>query len=135
MRLTLTQARSRLGELCALAQDPRQPIVLTRHGRPLAALVSMAEVKRIWDLEGDARLGMRHILSGSRITRIPGLEMGVDGNLVTPREAALQVRERQWTRAEERRILEAGGVEGIEGGEIGEGAPERRRGVWGWVFG
>lgn len=132
MRLTLTEARSRLGELCALAQDPRHPIVLTRHGRPLAALVSIAEVKRIWDLESDQRFGMRHILSRRRGSRIPGLERGVDGDLVTPREAALQVRTRQWTRAEERRILAAGGVDGIEGGEIGEGVPKRRWRFWGW---
>ena len=69
MRLTLTEARSRLGELCTLAQDPRHPIVLTRHGRPLAALVSIAEVKRIWDLESDQRFGMRHILNRRRGSR------------------------------------------------------------------
>ncbi len=41
MRLTISQARARLGELATLSQDPRQVIVLTRYGKPIAALVSI----------------------------------------------------------------------------------------------
>ena len=48
--------------------------------------------------------------------------------MVTPKEAALQVRTMQLTRAEERRILEAGGLEEVEGGElVGEPAPSAKR--------
>ncbi|WP_367998686.1 type II toxin-antitoxin system Phd/YefM family antitoxin [Shimia thalassica] len=51
MNLTISEARAHLGQLCTRAQDPRQPIILTRHGKPIAALVSMAEVQRIWEHE------------------------------------------------------------------------------------
>ncbi|MEX0306083.1 MAG: type II toxin-antitoxin system prevent-host-death family antitoxin [Ruegeria sp.] len=53
MRCTISQARAQLGELVTLAQDPREVIVLTRYSKPLAALVSMTEAERIWDLQDD----------------------------------------------------------------------------------
>ena len=125
MQLTVSEARAKLGLLCARAQDPRQVIVLTRHGRPLAAIVSIAEVKRIWDLGDAERQGWRHALSGVRGwwssgRGIVGLEPGPDGRYVTKREAAQQVRDIQMTRADERRILKAGGLEPVPGGEIAE---------------
>lgn len=123
MRLTISQARARLGELATLSQDPRQVIVLTRYGKPLAALVSMAEAERIWDLQDDERVGRRHPLSGlrgwwSKGRGIAGMEPGPDGRYLTARDAALKVREIQMTRAEERRILRRGGLEPVAGGEI-----------------
>lgn len=123
MRYTVSQARQQLGHLVMRAQDPRQVIVLTRHGKPLAALVSVTEANRIWDLESDETTGWRHPLSGirglwSRGKGIPGMEPGPDGSYVTAREAALKVRELQMTRSEERRILERGGLEPVAGGEI-----------------
>lgn len=132
MRFTVSEARARLGLLCMRAQDPREIIVLTRHGRPIAALVSITEVKRIWKLEEDERTGWKHPLSGvrgwwSRGRGIAGMEPGPDGSYVTAREAAQQVREIQMTRAEERRILERGGLAPVKGGEIaGKAAPPRR---------
>ena len=134
MRYTVSQARAQLGQLVMRAQDPREVIVLTRHGRPLAALVSIPEANRIWELEAEATTGWKHPLSGlrgwwSRGKGIPGMEPGPDGNYVTPREAALRVREIQMTRAEERRILERGGLEPVAGGEIA--CVSRRR--W-WRF-
>lgn len=124
MQLTISQARARLGELCTLTRDPRQVIVLTRHGKPMAALVSIAEAQRIWDLESDEAIGWKHPLSGvrgmwRRGPRIAGMEPRPDGTYVTAREAALQVRDIQMTRAEERRILHRGGLEPVAGGEIG----------------
>ena len=124
MKLTLSQARRRLSELCTLTQDPRAVIVLTRYGKPVAALVSMEEARRIWELDNTERSGWRHGLSGVRDfwsrRRMPGMEPGPDGTYVTAREAALQVRDIQTTRAEERRILARGGLEPVEGGELGE---------------
>ncbi len=123
MRLTISQARARLGELVTLSQDPRQVIVLTRYGKPQAALVSMAEAERIWQLQDDDRLGQKHPLSGlrgwwSKGRGIPGMEPGPDGRYLTARDAALKVREIQMTRAEERRILRRGGLDPVAGGEI-----------------
>ncbi len=123
MRCSISQARTRLGELVTRAQDPRQVIVLTRHGKPLAALVSISEAERIWDLQDDDTLGRKHPLSGlrgwwSKGRGIPGMEPGPDGRYLTARDAALKVREIQMTRAEERRILERGGLEPVAGGEI-----------------
>ncbi|MEY8842096.1 type II toxin-antitoxin system Phd/YefM family antitoxin [Cribrihabitans sp. XS_ASV171] len=133
MRLSVSQARPRLGQLVTRAQDPREVILLTRHGEPVAALVSMAEAQRIWDLSDDGAVGWKHPLSGlrgwwRRRSPVPGMEPGPDGTYVTAREAAIQVRKIQMTRAEERRILQAGGLEPVEGGEL---AAERRR-WWPW---
>ena len=137
MRLTISDARAQLGYLCTRAQDPREVIVLTRHGNAIAALVSISEVKRIWDMEDEARAGWRHPLSGlrgwwSRGKGIPGMEPGPGGKYVTKREAAVQVREIQMTRAEERRILQAGGLEVVEGGEIAERVDKPRKKFWKW---
>ncbi|WP_193746449.1 type II toxin-antitoxin system Phd/YefM family antitoxin [Ruegeria sp. ANG-R] len=66
MRCTISQARTQLGELVTLTQDPRAVIVLTRYGKPLAALVSMTEAERIWDLQDDELVGHKHPLSGLR---------------------------------------------------------------------
>ncbi|TMV09745.1 type II toxin-antitoxin system Phd/YefM family antitoxin [Ruegeria sediminis] len=123
MRYTISQARAQLGQLVTRAQDPREVIVLTRNGRALAALVSIAEAERIWDLESDETIGWKHPLSGirgwwSKGRNIPGMEPGPDGRYVTAREAALRVREVQMTRAEERRILARRGLEPVEGGEV-----------------
>ncbi len=123
MRLTISQARARLGELVTLSQDPRQVIVLTRYGKPLAALVSIAEAERIWQLQDDQMVGRKHPLSGlrgwwSKGRGIPGMEPGPDGRYLTARDAALKVREIQMTRAEERRILKRGGLDPVAGGEI-----------------
>lgn len=123
MRCTISQARAQLGELVTQAQDPRVVIVLTRHGKPLAALVSITEANRIWDLESDETIGWKHPLSGirgmwSKGLNIPGMEPGPDGTYVTAREAALKVREIQMTRAEERRILARGGLDPVAGGEL-----------------
>lgn len=136
MRVTVSTARGQLGHLCARAQDPREVIVLTRHGRDIAALVSMTEVARIWASQDDQWFGRKNPLTGRRPSKAmviaPGLVSGPNGRLVTHREAAEQVREIQLTRAEERRVLKAGGLQAVEGGEIAEKLGQRRQGWRGW---
>lgn len=119
MRFTVSQARGQLGQLCTRAQDPRQIIILTRHGRDLAAIVSMDEVQRIWSLQHDSWFGRSWFgkRRGAVVMR-EDLVPGADGQLVTRREAAQQVHEIQMTRLEERQVLEAGGLEPVEGGEV-----------------
>ncbi len=123
MRITVSEARSRLGELCGKAQDPREPIVLTRHGHEVAAIVSMTEVQRIWALQDREWFGLRWPWSrrGPVVTPMD-LTPGPDGRLMTAREAAEQVQEIQMTRAQERRVLSRGGLDPVEGGEIGKRA-------------
>lgn len=138
MRLTVSEARARLGQICAQAQDPREAIVLTRHGRDIAAVVSMAELARIWKLQDDDWFGRRNPLTGRRrggaVVLGAGLVAGPDGRPVTAREAAEQVREIQLTRAEERRVLAAGGLAPVAGGEIAERAvPGWWQRVIGWI--
>lgn len=132
MRLTLSQARAQLGQLCTRAQDPREVIVLTRHDRPIAAIVSVQEAERIWDLGDTEKRGWHHPLAGlrgfwTRPSRVPEMELGLSGTYVSKREAANQVRDIQLTRATERRILKDGGLEPVEGGEIALPAPWWRR--------
>ncbi|WP_146345065.1 type II toxin-antitoxin system Phd/YefM family antitoxin [Phaeobacter marinintestinus] len=136
MRISVSEARARLGQLCAQAQDPRQIIILTRHGRDLAAIVSLEEVQRIWRLQEEQWFGRRLPWSGKRrgsVVLPMGLTPGPDGRLVSTHEAAEQVREIQMTRVEERQMLEAGGLEPVEGGEIGERvAPQWIKWILGW---
>ncbi|MAC80139.1 MAG: hypothetical protein CML66_18970 [Rhodobacteraceae bacterium] len=127
MRITVSEARSCLGQLCARAQDPREPIVLTRHGRAIAALVSIEEVKRIWQLQSED-WGPRnpltgHPVSGGALVLPEGMTTAADGKIVTLREAARQVWKIQMGRADERRVLEAGGLDPVEGGELGVEVP------------
>lgn len=130
MRYTISQARAALGHLITRAQDPREVIVLTRRGKPQAALVSIAEAERIWDLSDAQTMGGRHPLSGlrgwwSRGRGIAGMEPGPDGTYVTAREAALQMQDIQRSRAEERRILTKGGLDPVEGGELMQRTEQR----------
>ncbi|MEM9550640.1 MAG: type II toxin-antitoxin system Phd/YefM family antitoxin, partial [Pseudomonadota bacterium] len=95
MRLTVSDARSQLGHLVTRVQDPRTEVILTRHGKPVAALVSITEVRRIWDLQDTERNGwwwpLYRIRRGGGILRTSwDLVPGRDGKMVTRREAALQ---------------------------------------------
>lgn len=122
MELSVSQARPALGRLVTRAQDPRETIVLTRHGRPLAALVSMEEAQRIWRLQEDEWAGRRSVVSGNRLGQSLrlgwGMVLGPEGKVITHTEAAEIVHDRQMTRAEERRVLVAGGLRPVEGGEL-----------------
>ncbi|MEL7282070.1 MAG: type II toxin-antitoxin system Phd/YefM family antitoxin, partial [Pseudomonadota bacterium] len=42
-----SQAREKISEIILRAQDPRAAVILKRYGKPVAAVVSMAELKRI----------------------------------------------------------------------------------------
>jgi prevent-host-death family protein len=138
MQLTVSAARQRLGEVVTRVQDPNECIVMTRHGTPVAAVVSMANLQRIWQIEDEDedeedRGMIKHPLNkNSHIVGAPFARVvqGLRGKMVTPKEAALQVRTLQLTRAEERRILAAGGLEPVEGGELGvtpDNRAKRRR--------
>ncbi|MEM8731051.1 MAG: type II toxin-antitoxin system Phd/YefM family antitoxin [Pseudomonadota bacterium] len=140
MRYTLSQARAQLGTLCARAQDPRAVIVLTRHGRDLAAIVSVEEVRRIWSLQEEAWTGRRSSLTGRRrggaLILPEGMTVDGDGQIITLRQMAEKVRRIQMRRKEEREVLAQGGLAPVEGGEVMEtvaAEPESRPSWWTWL--
>lgn len=114
LKVSTSHARRHLAELVVRVQDPRAYVVLSKHGKPLAAIVSMTELKRIWadqDAEDKRRTPPPPLP--------PGFVQGPDGTPVTKRRAAEKVHAIQMTRKEERAMLAAGGLNSIDGGEIG----------------
>lgn len=132
MRFSTTQARDRLSEIITRVQDPREYCVLTRHGRPVAAIVSMAELKRIWADENIEEIGAgRHV---------PSMFLfGKGTEYKTTSEAAAAIHQIQLDRRTEREVLARAGKTPLPGGEltmevevaVPEAPPRRRR--W-WRF-
>lgn len=52
--LTLTQVRAGLADLVAGVQAGGAPVVLTRHGAPVAALVSVEELAALQEMQAAA---------------------------------------------------------------------------------
>lgn len=111
-RLTISEAREHLASIVLRVQDPTDACVLTRHGKPVAAIVSMASLARIRrDEDAERWADPRH--------RPLGSVKGLDGReATTDREAAEIVREVQLARWQERRVLERQGMTPLAGGEL-----------------
>jgi len=122
-----SDARRKLSEIVALVQDPRCCVILTRHGKRVAAVVSIPELERIWkqqDIEDIVEHGVRPatFLFGK-------WEMGA----ATPAEAAEMIQQIQLDRKMEREVLKNAGLEPIPGGEVTAEMPvevERKRRWW-----
>ena len=108
--LSTSAARERLAHIITTVQDPRSFCMLTRHGKPVAAVVSIAELKRIWEQQDIEDL-VQHGRQPSRFM------LGTQGHL-TNREAAEAIQKVQMDRRMEREVLEAAGLQTIPGGEI-----------------
>jgi antitoxin (DNA-binding transcriptional repressor) of toxin-antitoxin stability system len=132
-QIPTSQARERLSAICAYVQDPRNFVVLTRHGKPVAAVVSMPALKATWqvqDVEGIAKKG----------APLPWIS-DEKGMPLTPREVAVKIQRVQMDRAQERRALERQGYQVVRGGElepeltevVAEPAAPKRR--WWWPVG
>ena len=65
-RVHTTQVRPRLTELFGRVLYRGEKVIILRHGKPIAALVSMADLNRIWEKEDDALYGPRDAISGRR---------------------------------------------------------------------
>ncbi|MEM9795176.1 MAG: type II toxin-antitoxin system prevent-host-death family antitoxin [Pseudomonadota bacterium] len=130
LSLPMAQARERLAEMVGRVQDPRCHCVLTRHGRPVAALVSMDGLARIHRQEDRARVHDGSWAPGNFWT-----DEGT-GRVLTREEAGEAVQKVQLDRLAERRILAASGLRPVPGGEVEmEATPEavappRRRCWW-----
>jgi prevent-host-death family protein len=128
--VSTTAARKCLPQLVAKVQDLREWVVLTRHGKEVAAVVSFEDLKRIFDLH-DADAAARRPPPPPGLVRLP------KGGFGSPRQAAEQVQKVQMDRKRERKVLEAGGLDVVEGGEVTVDAPmPRTEAEWeGWLRG
>jgi len=127
-RLATTSARKHLSEIVTRVQDPRSYCVLTRHGKPMAAIVPMSALTRIHDLE-DIEDVAKH---GHR----PAKFLFGTGGARSNAEAAEAVLKLQMDRKVEREVLANAGLEPIPGGElVGEvERAVRRRWCWFWKW-
>lgn len=110
LRLPTTQARDRLPEIIAHVQDPRRTCVLLRHGKPVAAVVSLEEVRRLHDIED--------IEDVSKRGKYPMRMRFGYGDHATQQEAAEAVLKLQYDRLTEREVLRNAGHEPVPGGEL-----------------
>ena len=111
-RMSTSKARERLSDIVTHVQDPRTYLVLTRHDKPVAAIVSMAELDRIWKQED-----IEDIIHNGR--RPSKWTFGTGGHL-TNQEAAEAIQQLQLDRRMEREVLAKAGLEPIPGGEVAE---------------
>lgn len=111
LRIPTSRARERLAEIVARVQDPRAFCILTRHGKPVAAVVSMAEMRRIWDAQ-DLEEGRSRGWSKAWPASMSGTSPQTD------REAGEMLQRMQMDRAAERRMLARAGLEPVAGGEV-----------------
>lgn len=111
-RIATTEARDQLPTIVHFVQDPRATCILTRHGKDVAAIISMAELRRIYkqqDIEEITEHGHRP----AKFTF--GKEMHL-----TNAEAAEHVQRVQMDRLTEREVLKKAGLEPVPGGELVE---------------
>ncbi|WP_135506268.1 type II toxin-antitoxin system Phd/YefM family antitoxin [Roseovarius aestuariivivens] len=130
--LPTSEARAKLSEIITKVQDPRASVILTRHDKPVAAVVSMEELRRIWSAqEVEAMLANR--------TPLEWVTAGIRrSGKTTPFAAAEEVRRVQMDRKAERALLAHAGLAPVEGGELGVEVEEvqevvKRKGWWGWL--
>lgn len=128
-RFSTSVARENLSQIILLAQDPRAVVVLTRHGKPVAAVVSMAEMQRILkqqDVEDISVHGVRKLVHWFGPS-----ELGAR----TLEEAGEKVQQMQLDRLAEREVLRKAGLPVVEGGELEAVVKVRRKKPrWWWPF-
>jgi prevent-host-death family protein len=122
--LPTSQARERLSMIVHKVQDPRAYCVLTRHGKPVAAIVSMAELRRIWKQQE-----IEDVSSGR--ARPSYLRFGKGGH-DTNAEAAEAIQEMQLDRFMERQVLKTAGLAPVPGGELEAVTEVPKRRWWQW---
>lgn len=137
-RMPTSEARDRLAAIITFVQDPRRTVILTRHGKDVGAIVSKAELARIWKAED-----IDEIANGFRPAMFT---LGKGGEWNTASEAGEAIRQMQVDRLVEREVLKKAGLEPVPGGElmcedmavveVGDvpvGEPEVKSGRW-WRF-
>lgn len=79
IRVKSTDIRARLTALLGAVEHGGQKVILLRHGKEVAALVSMADLKRIWEAEDEELYGPRDAKTGRRRGRALILLRSVTG--------------------------------------------------------
>ena len=112
IRLPTSQARDRFSEIIHFVQDPRASCILTRHGKAVAAVVSMAELRRLHKFHD-----VEDIVENDH--RPVSFTLGKELHM-TNAEAAEHVLRVQMDRRTEREVLKKAGLEPVPGGELVE---------------
>ncbi|MEO0938285.1 MAG: type II toxin-antitoxin system prevent-host-death family antitoxin [Pseudomonadota bacterium] len=110
-RISTTVARKHLGKLVKRVQHPASYIVLTHHNDPVAALVSMHNLRRIFNAKDIERV----INGGETQIGFTFSEL-VRGH--NDRETAERIQMLQIDRLKERQLLARQGLKEVPGGEI-----------------
>ncbi|MEO1797922.1 MAG: type II toxin-antitoxin system Phd/YefM family antitoxin [Pseudomonadota bacterium] len=126
---TTSEARKSLPELIDWVNRPEGRVILTRHGRRVAALVSLPDLERILS-ETEMEETIAAIKTGDR-RRLPGTFFHLHSR-GSSRESAEELRRIQLTRAQERSILANHGLEPVPGGEVEIVVEEKVRKRWWW---
>ncbi|NKW72101.1 type II toxin-antitoxin system Phd/YefM family antitoxin [Rhodobacteraceae bacterium R_SAG10] len=66
IRVNITDVRPQLSRLVGMAEHVGKKVIIARHGKPVAALVSMADFYRIWKDEDEELYGPVDPVSGRR---------------------------------------------------------------------
>ncbi len=110
--ISTTEAREKISKIVLLAQDTRAKVILTRHGRPVAAVVSMRDLDRIeyqQEVEDIAEYGVNKYVHWFGPS---------DLGARTLEEAGEKVQALQMDRLMERRVLQHAGLMPVKGGEL-----------------
>lgn len=113
--MSTSELRAHLSQAILRVQDPRDYIVVTRSGRPVAAMISMKELRRLWDYQHHDERSPLHPVTGRPECNVIGIPAGYcrteEGTLITPSEAAEEMRRRIELRQSEERVLRLGGID------------------------
>lgn len=128
---TTTEAREKISKIILLAQDPRAAVILTRHGKPVAAVVSMADLRRIShqheveDISVHRERKMVHMFGPMKL------------GARTIAEAGEKIQQLQLDRLAEREVLRHAGLPVVQGGELEQVVETRVKAPrwrwWAWV--
>ncbi|WP_425091195.1 type II toxin-antitoxin system Phd/YefM family antitoxin [Tropicimonas sp. S265A] len=124
--VSTTEARTQLPRLIHLVQHPERNVLLTRHGKVMAALVSFEDYQRInrqVDMENFMHRGWKpsSFLWGRNWR-----------GRTTQAQQAEKVQQIQFDRAMERSVLKHAGLEPVPGGELMLSMAEVRGRTWPW---
>lgn len=80
--LPISEARDHLGDVVAKAEHAHERVVLTRHGRPVAAVVSIEDLRALEAAEDEADLLAAREALASEERRVPHREILAELGLV-----------------------------------------------------
>ena len=66
IRVNITDLRPHLSKYIGMAEHGGKKVIIARHGKPAAALVSMADFRRIWKNEDEELYGPIDPVTGRR---------------------------------------------------------------------